>query len=113
MLNKVKLALRINNNAYDNEISDLISACKKELELAGIASSNIVDTDEMIIQAVIYYCKANFGYDNPDAERYIKSYESLKAFLCLNYNIEIPHDAPEQVTAEESNQSSQNSEEGE
>ena len=39
MLNKVKLALRIGNNAYDAEITDLINACKKELELAGIASS--------------------------------------------------------------------------
>ena len=86
MLNKVKLALRINNNAYDGEISDLINACKKELELAGIASSNIVDTDEMIIQTVTCYCKAYFGFDNTDAERYIRSYESLKAFLCLNYN---------------------------
>lgn len=87
MLNKVKLALRIGNNAYDAEITDLINACKKELELAGIASSNIQDTDEMIIQTVISYCKAYFGYDNPDADRYIRSYESLKAFLCLNYNV--------------------------
>lgn len=84
MLNKVKLALRINNDAYDGEINDLIDACKKELELAGIASSNITDTDEMIIQAVVSYCKAFFGFDNSDAERYIRSYESLKTFLCSN-----------------------------
>ena len=90
MLNKVKLALRINNDAYNGEISDLINACKKELELAGIASSNIKDTDEMIIQTVTCYCKAYFGFDNTDAERYIKSYESLKAFLCLNYNEPLP-----------------------
>ena len=86
MLNKIKLALRINNSAYDGEITDLINACKKELELAGIASSNIVETDEMIIQTIKCYCKANFGYDNTDADRYIKSYDSLKSFLCLNYN---------------------------
>lgn len=29
MLKKVKLALRINNDAYDEEITDLIDACKK------------------------------------------------------------------------------------
>ena len=96
MLNKVKLALRINNNAYDGEISDLIHACKKELELAGIASSNIVDTDEMIIQTVTCYCKAYFGFDNTDAERYIRSYESLKAFLCLNYNEPLSSDDEEE-----------------
>ena len=84
MLNKVKLALRISNSAYDSEITDLINACKKELELAGIASSNIDDDDEMIIRAVTLYCKANFGFDNNDADRYITSYESIKTFLCTN-----------------------------
>ena len=84
MLNKVKLALRISNNAFDNELNDLISACKKELELSGIASSNIIDSDKMIIQAIIMYCKANFGYDNPEAERYTNSYNSIKTFLCTN-----------------------------
>lgn len=87
MLNKVKLALRINNSAYDSEIKNLIYACEKELELAGIASSNIDETNELIIQTIITYCKAYFGYDNSEAERYIKSYESLKSLLCLNYGI--------------------------
>ncbi len=85
MLNKVKLALRINNNAYDEEINDLISACKKELELAGIASSNIDDKDPIIIRAIIFYCKSNFGLDNDEHEKWLLSYESLKSFLCLNY----------------------------
>ena len=87
MLNKVKLALRINNSAYDTEISDLINACKKDLELAGIASSNISYTDAMIVRAIITYCKANFGFDNSESEKYVKSYESIKSILCLNYNI--------------------------
>lgn len=84
MLEKIKLSLRINNSAYDDEITDLINACKKELELAGIASSNIDEDDEMIIRAVTLYCKANFGFDNNDADRYITSYESIKTFLCTN-----------------------------
>lgn len=85
MLKKVKLALRINNNAYDEEINDLINACKKELELAGIAPSNIVDTDPIIIRIIIFYCKLNFGLDNDESEKWLLSYESLKSFLCLNY----------------------------
>lgn len=85
MLKKVKLALRINNNAYDEEINDLINACKKELELAVIAPSNIVDTDPIIIRIIIFYCKSNFGLDNDESEKWLLSYESLKSFLCLNY----------------------------
>lgn len=90
MLNKVKLALRINNSAFDDEINDLIDACKRDLELAGIASSNINTNDEMIIRAINLYCKGNFGFDNPDAEKNIKAYESLKSFLtlCSEYSTE-------------------------
>lgn len=91
MLDKVKLALRINNTAYDAEITDLINACKKELELAGIASSRIIETDAMIIRAVVVYCKANFGLGNNDSEKYRMAYENLKAFLvlCGEYNTPI------------------------
>lgn len=83
MLDKVKLALRINNDAYDSEITSLINACKRELELVGIASSNFYTSDYMITQAIILYCKANFGFDNSEADRYQKAYESLKSFLTL------------------------------
>ena len=47
----------------------------------------------MIIQSIKCYCKGNFGFDNNEAERFIKSYESLKSFLCLNYNIPIEQSA--------------------
>ena len=38
----------------------------------------------MIIRAITLYCKANFGFDNNDADRYTNSYESIKTFLCTN-----------------------------
>ena len=87
MLDKVKVSLRIskNNTAYDDEIKGLIRTCKKELEMSGIVSFRINEADSLIAQAIIYYCKANFGYDNPDSEKYFKSYEDLKKLLCLNY----------------------------
>lgn len=86
MLEKVKLSLRINNNAFDGEINSLIKSCKKELELVGIAPSILNSNDEMILQAIILYCKAHFGFDNSEAERYMKSYESTKIFLVTNIN---------------------------
>ena len=86
MLDKIKKALRISNDFYNDEITDLINACKKDLELAGVASSRINDTDPIIIKTIKCYCKGNFGFDNNEAERFIQSYESLKSFLCLNYN---------------------------
>ena len=67
MLEKIKQSLRIKNNAFNDEIMDLINACKKDLETAGV--KNIDEEDSLIIQAVKTYCKANYGLDNKDSEK--------------------------------------------
>lgn len=88
MLEKVKLALRIKINSFDNEIEDLIEACKIDLSMSGVKKIN--DDDVIIQRAIIVYCKANFGLDNKDSEKYQKSYNLLKQSLslCGDYNVE-------------------------
>ena len=90
MIEKIKQALRIKSNAFDDELKDLITAAKLNLEICGIAKSKIIDTDPLIIQAVKTYCKANFGLDNKDSEKYQKSYDMIKTHLalCGDYNVE-------------------------
>lgn len=87
MLEKVKLALRIKNNKLDNEIEDLIVACKIDLSVGGVRK--IDDIDPLIQQAIKLYCKANFGLDNKDSEKYQRSYDMLKTSLalCGDYNV--------------------------
>lgn len=80
LLAPVKLALRIKSEAFDEDIEDLIRACKKDLQVAGV--KKIQDDDPLIKRAVVLYCKGNFG-DNDNAVRYLQSYESLKISLCL------------------------------
>ena len=70
MLEKVKLALRIKNYKLDDDITDLIDACKIDLSISGV--KKIDETDALVIQAVKLYCKANFGLDNKDSEKYQK-----------------------------------------
>ena len=88
MLEKVKSALRISNTAYDREIRDLIDACKIDLVTSGVASSYFLEDTygPLIKQAIITYCKAQFGYDNQDATRLNESYELLKQKLVIVYN---------------------------
>mgnify|MGYP002537828825 CR=1 FL=1 len=88
MLERVKLALRIKSDKLDDEIADLIEACKVDLSLSGVRK--IEDTDPLIQQAIKLYCKANFGLDNKDSEKYQKSYDMLKISLslCGDYNVE-------------------------
>ena len=78
MLDKVKMALRISTDAYDDELTDLIKAAELDLGVAGV----VVDTeiDELITRAVITYCKCNFGLPE-DADRLKASYDEQKAQL--------------------------------
>jgi hypothetical protein len=88
MLEKVKLALRIKSNILDLEIEDLIEACKIDLSISGV--KKIEESDPIINRAIILYCKANFGLENKDSDKYQKSYDLLKQSLslCGDYNVE-------------------------
>lgn len=78
LLAKVKTALRIVTEDFDDELTDLISAALKDMNLAGVSETGL--TDVLIIRAVITYCKMNFG--EPDQyERLKKSYDEQKAQL--------------------------------
>lgn len=82
MLEKIRLALRIKNESFNSEIAGLIEAAKADLKLSGV--NKISDTDALIIRAVTLYCKAHFGLNNGDSEKYQKAYDSLKNHLCLS-----------------------------
>ncbi len=85
MLQDVKDALRESGDDLDTEILDLIDAAKADLILSGVHKDKVVDTDPLIKRAIIVYCKANFGYDEPKiAERFEQSYISLKHHLTLS-----------------------------
>ena len=84
MLNDVRDALRISGSDLDIEIQDLIDAAKADLQLSGVAAAKIVDTDPLIKRAVVVYCKAHFGWDNPEADRFARSYDMLKTHLTLS-----------------------------
>lgn len=85
MLNDVKDALRISGDDLNTEIQDLIDSAKADLKLSGVHESKLLDTDPLIKRAVIVYCKAHFGYDDPKvAERFEASYWSLKTHLTLS-----------------------------
>lgn len=111
MLESIKVSLRITNTAFDNEINDLIDAAKRDLVIAGVNLKTDIITpdpippvppeteptqpddievlDVLIQRAITLYVKANFGWDNPDAERLQQSYLMLKQHLSLSgdYNV--------------------------
>lgn len=78
MLDKIKLALRIKTNAFDEEINDLINAALADLAAAGITSQD--EEDPLIIRAVVTFCRANFG-SPADYDKMKASYDEQKAMM--------------------------------
>lgn len=108
MLDNQKLKIRIINDNFDEEIEDNINAAKADLTAAGInvdkkvtvqvdvtpepseedpTPEQVIREDEvmdpLIKQAISAYCKAYFGLNNPEAERWERVYNSLKTYLAL------------------------------
>lgn len=80
ILDACRAALRIPAfcNDYDDEIADVIEAARAELVAGGVADAKANgDSDGRVRLAIKVYVKANFGMDNPDAERFMKSFDVM------------------------------------
>ena len=77
-LDKVKMALRISTNAFDDELTDLIKAAESDLGIAGVQVPSTLD--ELCTRAIITYCKMSFGLPE-DYDRLKASYYEQKAQL--------------------------------
>lgn len=89
LLDKVKTAVRITTNAYDEELTDLINAAFDDLKIVNI-SPDLLTTEEgeaellpLIQRAVITYCRVNFG-EPEEYDRLKASYDEQKAQLLMN-----------------------------
>lgn len=103
LLDDVKDALRVSDDNKDTEIGDLIAAAQADLSLAGVdAAKALDDTDPLVKRAIVLYAKANYGWDNQEADCFQQSYGLLKASLTLSgdYNnyTPLPEPAPDAFT---------------
>lgn len=92
LLDDVKSALRVGHDATDSEVRDLIAAAIFDMANKGVSvtwlgtdpfdpSFSALDVNEdalpvMAKRAIVTYAKANYGYDNDEAERLMESYDS-------------------------------------
>lgn len=83
MLESVKGALRVTsgNPVIVGEIEDLIEGARLDLIQSGVSVDKANSDDALIKRAIVLYAKANYGLDNPNAERFGESYRSLKIKL--------------------------------
>lgn len=94
MLDKVKLALLISTEDFDDELEDLIWAAFIDLNIGDVAPDVTVieTTDPAIIRAVCSYCGYQFELMHGTLQRseaFKKSYDEQKAQLSMatNYTV--------------------------
>ena len=88
MLDRVKLALLITSNDFDDELVDLIHAAAKDLGIAGVEGLTVTtDTsDSIVIRAIITYCAYQFELMHGSIDRsnaFKRSYDEQKAQLSM------------------------------
>ena len=86
LLDDIKSELRVSGTDFDTEITGLINTAKSDLEQSGVMK--VSDTDALTKMAIVLFCKANFGWDNPEADRFNRLYENIRAKLAVasDYN---------------------------
>ena len=80
LLDDIKVALRLSSSAMDSEVEMLRDAALYDMERAGVNPA-LLDADDLenalVKKGVVAYCKANFGYDNSEAQRFEDSYNRV------------------------------------
>jgi len=87
LLNATKLAMRLVNTAYDDEISRLINAACADLGVVGVSADSST-TDPLLMQAIITYVRMSFGTPT-DYDKLRESYDNQKGQLitCSGYGL--------------------------
>lgn len=87
MLQKLKNALQITTNDFNDELNDLISAAVLDLNLAGADNSTTVSettTNKLVVRAIISYCAYHFEQVHGElgrAQALKIAYDEQKAML--------------------------------
>ena len=77
---KIKLALRIKNNALDDDIKKNIDAALLEMSRVGI---DIETIDSLILMCVELFCKHVYNFENK-GDKYLENFEKLRNSLSLS-----------------------------
>lgn len=87
LLDDVKVACRVASTAFDNELTDLIFSALADMGITDIKPALLVDSspDPLIKQAVITYCRMNFGFQSETYYSRLKaSYDEQKSQLLMS-----------------------------
>lgn len=81
IVEKVKTDLRITHTALDEDITDMVSACLDDLDIAGVRA--LAPYDATVVAAVKLYCRAAYTDDTGKADAYMARYNAMKSTMMM------------------------------
>lgn len=84
-LDECRAALGLTDAYFDEQIKLLISAARAKMVRGGVPDDKAADdSDALVIVCITCFVKAMIGNDNPDAGRYMESFESMVSQLKMS-----------------------------
>lgn len=83
LIDDIRKSLRLTTDALDSEVQMLADSALYDMERVGVDPDLLSVDDEgslenpFVKNAVTCYCKAHFGYDNAEADRFDESYRRI------------------------------------
>lgn len=114
LIDDIKVSLRVVSPKFDDEVEMLIGAALYDMERVGInpalleldENGDLTSGNKFVKHAVTAYVKANFGYDNAEAQRFDGAYRRIVCDL-LNSAENIAAMAEEEVDPDAASQDEQ------
>lgn len=79
LIDDVRLSLRVISTATDAEIQMWIDAALADMGRCGVRPELLEEStmNSLAKSAVVCFCKANYGFDNDEADRFNESYRMM------------------------------------
>jgi len=83
LIDDIRTSIGLSDTSRDFEVRALIDAAIEDMRRVGVLDPNSTEADivGLYAVAVISYCKANFGFDNPDMVKFNDSYRRITCDL--------------------------------
>ena len=91
LLDDARVAVRVTTSTTDSEIETWVNAALADMRRCGVKDELLDEDaetfDPMVRSAVICYVKANYGFDNSEAPRFMSAYHAtVKGLLNSSAN---------------------------
>jgi len=87
-LSECRAALGLTDGYFDDQIALLIEAARAKMVRGGVPEEKAQDDgDALVIVCITCFVKAMIGNDNPDAEKYMASFDSMVSLLKMSRTI--------------------------